>query len=94
MIMQTTMATIFVHFVNIFNIDIEKIKENILDKNKKFISFNNNQVEANYYNNLGFNLDKTYKIHSNSQHTHQRQSLFLFTQDWELSFLFYFNEIY
>jgi hypothetical protein len=33
------------------------VKENILDKNKKFISFNNNQVEANYYNNLGFNLE-------------------------------------
>jgi len=33
------------------------VKENILDENKKFISFNYNQVEANYYNNLGFNLD-------------------------------------
>ena len=33
------------------------VKENILDKNKKFISFNNNPVDANYYNNLGFNLE-------------------------------------
>lgn len=33
------------------------VKENILDINKKFISFNNSPIEANYYNNLGFNLE-------------------------------------
>lgn len=33
------------------------VKENILDMNKRFISLNNSRIEANYYNNLGFNLE-------------------------------------